>query len=448
MSGRWFLDAAALFGASRRVLSKHIALRNHQFENYDKTSSLTRVIRSQTDRVTLTVKAAASLAERFKGPDAAYTNSAQSSSLKASIPSKKIVDDSATVLPNKEGVKQDHYYNRPKSNDTKQPVPDNTLDVRQEKGERNPLPDGTINSVGSWESQPSNEDSVSTKTRKPANLTPTVVTESESPELGEGFKLRRESNEESYPSRSDDGEPSLSSIQARELQRQSEAQIPSEAAEIPPMEPGDQISEGSAVAELGVDQEKDVYYTPPSMSNPVLSSLPRVKLPKVIEDIQESDEHVSDAGMNQDVYYKSTPAKFTSLSTTSQTDAEQDPISEEMYSEIFHSPKVARLLGGGQKRNRDSNDTKLPKSSLSPSRDLRDVQDKELKAPSSPNTSNKPVLSPPQPGVFRASKIPASEDARDSEQLAADIAEDVKTGPANNAEVTTLKYSPKHYTDD
>ena len=435
MSGRWFRDAAALFGASRRVLLKHIALRNHQTENYDKTSSLTRAIRSQTDRVTLTVNAATNLAARFSGPNAHYTNSAQISSLKASIPSKDSVNDSGATLPSEEGVEQDHYYNRSERNDTNQPVPDNALDIRQEKGKRDLLPDGAINLFSSWENSSTGEDDVSTKARKLVGARPTVTTESETPDLGEGLHMRRESNVKNDSSRFEDGEIPSSSLQAREMQYQSEAQIPSEVAEPPPVEPADQDSKTPALAEIGVAQEREVYSIQPSMSNPVLLSLPRVKLPRVTGDSQESDEHVSDAGMNQEVYYKSTPANSNSRTTTSPKDAEQDPISEEMYSEIFHSPKVARLLGGIQKRKQEPNGTNLPSPTLSPKRGIRGVQGKDVQASSSLSASNESFLSPAQSRIAQASKIPPIENARDSQQLAADIAEDVKTGPANGTEV-------------
>ena len=67
MSGRRLLDAVAVFKASRAIAAKHIALRQNQINDYNKTSSLTKAVRSQTDRVTLTAKAALTLAERLNG---------------------------------------------------------------------------------------------------------------------------------------------------------------------------------------------------------------------------------------------------------------------------------------------------------------------------------------------------------------------------------------------
>lgn len=68
MTGRRLLDVAAIVKASRGVAAKHVALRQHQLDVYSKTSSLAKAIKSQTDRVTLTVNAASKLAERFNGP--------------------------------------------------------------------------------------------------------------------------------------------------------------------------------------------------------------------------------------------------------------------------------------------------------------------------------------------------------------------------------------------
>lgn len=79
MSGRRLLDAAALLKASRGVVAKHLTLRQQQLESYNKTSSVSKAVKSQTDRVTLTVKAASVLAERFNGPGPAYTSQASQS---------------------------------------------------------------------------------------------------------------------------------------------------------------------------------------------------------------------------------------------------------------------------------------------------------------------------------------------------------------------------------
>lgn len=65
MSGRRLLDVAALFNASRGVAQKHIALRSKQLDLWSKSSSVAKAIKSQTDRVTQTVRAASFLSARL-----------------------------------------------------------------------------------------------------------------------------------------------------------------------------------------------------------------------------------------------------------------------------------------------------------------------------------------------------------------------------------------------
>jgi len=72
MSGRRLVDAARLAAAARNVARQHIALRSEQLDAYSRTSTLAKAAKGQTDRVTLTVKAAIALAERLGGDAARY----------------------------------------------------------------------------------------------------------------------------------------------------------------------------------------------------------------------------------------------------------------------------------------------------------------------------------------------------------------------------------------
>ncbi|EME43342.1 hypothetical protein DOTSEDRAFT_72680 [Dothistroma septosporum NZE10] len=65
MAGKRLLDAAKLFTAGRHVANSHFAIRREQWGLYIRTSSLARAVKSQTDRVTVTVGAAIELAKRF-----------------------------------------------------------------------------------------------------------------------------------------------------------------------------------------------------------------------------------------------------------------------------------------------------------------------------------------------------------------------------------------------
>lgn len=72
MAGKRLLDAAKLFSAGRAVTKQHISLRQEQWQLLTQTSSLAKAVKSQTDRVTVTVGAAVELAKRFNGPGPAW----------------------------------------------------------------------------------------------------------------------------------------------------------------------------------------------------------------------------------------------------------------------------------------------------------------------------------------------------------------------------------------
>ncbi|KAF2669399.1 ABC1-domain-containing protein [Microthyrium microscopicum] len=65
MAGRRFMDVTRLVQATRSVAKQHIALRSDQFDVFNRTSTLAKAAKDQTDRVTLTVKAAVVLAQRL-----------------------------------------------------------------------------------------------------------------------------------------------------------------------------------------------------------------------------------------------------------------------------------------------------------------------------------------------------------------------------------------------
>lgn len=125
---------------------------------------------------------------------------------------------------------------------------------------------------------------------------------------------------------------SLSPDEARKLQRQYEDQIPAQTAEPPNTE--------ETTQEFGIEQEQDVFYQPPDSVKPVLSALPRVRVPKTENDVQEGDSHIP-PGINADVYY--------SGSKRDAGVADEEP-SEEQLSQLFHSPRHATSLLGQKGR--------------------------------------------------------------------------------------------------
>ncbi|KAJ5338835.1 hypothetical protein N7452_005563 [Penicillium brevicompactum] len=172
--------------------------------------------------------------------------------------------------------------------------------------------------------------------------------------------------------------------QARQLQRQAESQIPAEAAEYTGKEKPD---------DLNVSQQQDVFYKPSTQSGPDLSSLPRVKLPKVAGDAQAGVD-----GLNADVF----------TSPVSDKPAPTEEMSEEMLQGLFHSPRVSRMISGKPKPKRDWKFTQKPEQS----------------------------------GVDVAKPItptPVKSEAEQMEELAASVAEDVVPG-ADTVEAKAKPY--------
>lgn len=139
---------------------------------------------------------------------------------------------------------------------------------------------------------------------------------------------------------SDDG--TLSSLRRRELQRQSEGQIPAYAAD----------GEKSAGPTTG----RDTFSERSNALSPGLSSLPRAKVPQQSGNVQGSDTHVSDGNLNQDVYYATRTVGDSADSVA------QDGIS----TDIFHSPRVSSALGNPSKNaeNLYAGRQKLPPKAL------------------------------------------------------------------------------------
>jgi aarF domain-containing kinase len=135
MAGRRFVDAAKLFQASKAIASKHITLRSQQFEAYQKTSSLAKAVKSQTDRVTLTAAAAVALYQRSNEAAPTYTKAAPerpaTNAKHEDIPRRETVQGHAPEHGTREGLKQDHHYDRSGQTTAAQPPPEQELDVEQ-----------------------------------------------------------------------------------------------------------------------------------------------------------------------------------------------------------------------------------------------------------------------------------------------------------------------------
>ena len=309
MAGKRILDAAALLSASRAIAVNHFRIRLQQVDLYSKTSSLARLIRSDP-RGNIALSA-------FQQFSQAAVASSQAG--KPHFPGDSTTGASGQSQYRTDGISQGHFFDRSKENSTSDPVPDDDLQLHQRQAQHHPLPDGTIPPEGS--KIEGKGDPESFYERSVVEAAPHAVGD----EAGQNLRPT-ESSRSSIP------EPNSKPHSAEELkilQRQSEGQIPAQPAN----PPGTQEDEDH---DLHVDQEHDVYTKRPGESGPVLSGLPRMKVPKVEADVQGWDEHIPEK-VNSDVFYSAKSEE----KGPSGTDAEP---SEEMMNELFHSKKVARLL--------------------------------------------------------------------------------------------------------
>jgi aarF domain-containing kinase len=267
MSGRRLLDAAKLFNATRGIAKQHLALRAQQLDAFNKTSTLAKAVKNQTDRVTLTAQAAAALARKLNEEAPAYaystaypsppkpqarTETQTHTRHEESIPREESVgkgwDDAGY---GREGIEQDHHYVADEKNATVDPPPVGQLEVKQEEATQHPMPDGTI------------------------------PTTNAAFEQGTLERYRFASHE-------------LSSEGARQFQRQSEAQIPAVTSTDSSKTPPDKLS---------ADHDQDIYYERPTTTNHDYSSLPRAKIPKNTGQVQEGGKNLDERGINADTFY-------------------------------------------------------------------------------------------------------------------------------------------------
>ncbi|KAI9746536.1 MAG: hypothetical protein M1818_000249 [Claussenomyces sp. TS43310] len=339
MAGKRLLDVAALFNATRGVAQKTVTLRAQQFDIYSKSSSLAKAVRSQTDRITETARAASFLASRLNETAPAWASARYGR--ESSNGGSETADGAAASVP-KEGLEQDHFYEPSEANETKDPAPTESLDITQEKPDRDPLPDGTIPPVHSDLNKPKEDHDFLSERTVEAAREPVIghQTQDTLDPVSKGTSTIPLSSREQQP---------LSSDRARLLQRQYEQQIPSQ--------PGDD-AKGHTANKLSSGHDEDSFYEPSGHTSPVLSSLPRVKIPRYSENTQGNDEHVNQDGVNADTYSSSTSKeKFYAASDSlpiSQAVADQEQVPEGINTDVFNSPKVAKMLGArtyGQPQN-------------------------------------------------------------------------------------------------
>lgn len=427
MSGRRLLDAAAIFKASRAVAFKHLAFRTHQFDAYNKTSSLARAVKNQTNRITLTARAASALSKRLNGQGNGYsTQSSQprATSQNAPVPSQSSVAGTPLDDKDKQGLEQDHFYEKSERNTTVRPVPESNIEVKQEQAKVQPLPDGSIPPAGAdfgkqvvrpekSTDSPLNETNIENVRR------PTAERNDE--QLGANRSSPKVPKEGLMTSQ---GSPTLTADQARKLQRNAEHQIPSQAAEPPPVRSSTAESSGVVNPQKGsIGEEQDVFHSRPNSSETVLSALPRVKVPKATGDTQESNLRVPDEQINQDVFYSSTGQGGGTAIPSTQAVPEQDEPSDDMYSEIFQSPKVAKLLKGQPRPGQQTKGLDPQSAKVAPSWEKKSPGEKDSVSSSERITSSvsKETTEQKDSRGAASEQQPGEDDAR---ELAEDMAKD------------------------
>ncbi|KAF2993106.1 hypothetical protein E8E13_001065 [Curvularia kusanoi] len=336
MAGRRFVDAAKLFQASKSIASKHITLRSQQFEAYQKTSTLAKAVKSQTDRVTLTAAAAVALYQRSNEAAPAYTKAAPerpaaTDARHENIPRKETVEGHAQEHGIREGLQQDHHYDRSGQTTAAQPPPEQELDVEQAKAPRRPLPDGTIPSAGVTLGQ--EEQGQDTFSERPVAEAP------KDPLAKEQATQVRQEDEGIKPVESTDstiplpGQPRGASSDATEP-------IPAHANELQPS------TKTSKIQSLLAGHDRDVFYTRSVESQPDSTTGPRAQIPESAANIQGSDNHVEDGRLNQDVFYATPKPGQPAVEKTAQAAVPlEEDIPEGVNTDVFHSKRVARMLG-------------------------------------------------------------------------------------------------------
>ena len=368
MAGRRLVDLAGLLRASRGVASHHLELRKQQFESYRRTSSLWKILEYQNEESCQDQRTNKIPARKTNGSNFYYSTTSKTSTKNTSIPNPKSVAESNSSSARRDSVEQDHFYEKSDKNTTANPVPGSALPVEQEKAKQSPFPDGSIPPLH--------------KTSADPNVT--ISQQPSTHDIAEGET-------------------------AKAAQRQAESPIPSQEAE-PPPDSSRQVHDSPNDAEIRVDQEKDVFYSPSADASPVLSSLPRIKVPKVFANVQEGDEHVIERELNQDVFYASHPSSGEPSSPAAQAVPMQEP-TDGMYSELFHSPKVAKMLRREPGTHSSVSDIKLQR--------LKEANQTQRKQPSSADQETFPTRS-------------GASEAGDTPRLGSDIAKETRNLPVED----------------
>lgn len=422
MTGRRLLDVAAIFKASRGVAAKHVALRQNQVDIYSKTSSLAKAVKSQTDRVTLTVKAASVLAERFNGPESDHFRQSRKPPKDVSIPSQGGASGKAKEILRRDSLSQDHFYEKPDPISAAEPSLDGNFVVEQEKSRKYPLANGTNFPADTAEVPKQGTDSHSQWPQTDHVKFPSADGREGTDESPEPTSFGRTG----IPNPAE-GSEFATAEKPKKPHQQTEEQTPFQTAELPPAAYSEELA-------LEANEDRDMLYTP---SSPEGQGPPSdFKLSKDAGDAQKSDGHVPGVQISQDTFYSSSLKNEEQPVPQSQAVPEQDQNSDEAYTELFHSPRVARMLGIQSNPSKPSKGLEMSGARGTPTKQTKSPQEKD-QVSSRIWTSGK--VSPDEiqilPTGIVGSKPSQAEGNEDIHDLAANMAKDAEAMSADTSQV-------------
>ncbi len=395
MAGRRLLDLAKLVNASRNVAKQHIELRAKQLDVYNKTSTLTKAVKHQTDRVTLTAQAAAALVERLNEEVPRYAENLYPRSEPAPGDETAAATNEADTV--KRGASEcDHHVER---SDRNAEVIWQEFGVKQEAdARRHPSPDVSVPQLDASIGQPTTGRDTYTQPPQPKPATRPLEQQQ-----GRSAQIKPV---DTHTSTAPTPRPTKYSAQrVRDLQRQAESQIPAVTA--------------AASSPRGTDHDRDVYYERPQTENTTYSSLPRAKIPRHTEGVQP--ESLNGDAINADVFH---------IRPNAVAAREESP--EGVDLNVFSTSRVSDMLGI-RKPRKEASKTEFgrpqppPKNGIHPA--LRDSRDR----------SHVPDMIPDFPTaterIMSANNRKGSTD--DMRRLAGGMAKDTEQQAMSAAEVST-----------
>jgi aarF domain-containing kinase len=403
MAGRRLVDAAKLFNASKSIAAKHISLRSQQLDVYTKTSSLAKAVKNQTDRVTLTAQAAIALAKRVNEDAPPHASAASSPAA-----------ESRNYGRSGQGVASE------------QPRQDETEVRGRENGKEHLVDEAIFPGKEKLEEARSREGAFSEDPMQQLSVEPPTPESLDQAHRGDDGISPVVSDVSTIPTPSEP--PHLSADAARKLEQRFGKDIPS--AEYMVQSPAKDFQAET----LAKGHDQDVFYVRSNETPPEPSSLPRKKIPKHTESRQESDSHVDDSHLNQDVYYSiPTPSPEKSVKELPQRVAvpEQDQVPEGINTDVFRTRKVAAMLGGNPYERKPHLDLHAASKTFRDHTKLAQGHDQDTF-----NVRTSEQSKPSAPENIQSEAQTATE--KEMHDFASELAKDVHAAPSTVSEVCII----------